>query len=60
MSCESTEILSNYFTQGKIKTNSRPTQFAQTTTCRALMNCSNNFTLQSLVYELQRKICTNL
>jgi len=53
MSSESTEILSNYFTHAKIKTNS--TQFARTTACQILTNFSNNFTQQWLVYELQRK-----
>jgi len=52
MSGESTEILSHYFTQAKIIANS--TQFAQTTACQVLTNCSNNFTQQSLVYESQR------
>jgi len=54
MSGESTEILPNYFTQAKIKTNS--TQLARTTACQILTNCSNSFTQQSLVYESQRKI----
>jgi len=60
MSGESTEILSNYFTQAshaKIKTNT--TQFARTTACQVLTNCSNNFTQQSLVYGSQRKFFTS-
>jgi len=57
MSGESTEILSNYFTHAKIKTNS--TQFAPTTACQVLTNCSDSFTQQSLVYESQRKIFTS-
>jgi len=44
MSSESTEVLSYYTTQDKIKTNS--TQFARTAACQVLTNCSNNFTHQ--------------
>ena len=56
MSGESTEILSNYSTQAKIKTNS--TQLARTTACQVLTNRSNKFTQQSLAYESQRKCFT--
>jgi len=46
MTSESTEILSNYTSQPKIKSNS--SQFAWTTACQVLTNCSNKFTQQNL------------
>jgi len=48
MSGESTQILSNYTTQTKIKTNSTP--FARTTDRQVLTICSNKFIQQSLCH----------
>jgi len=45
MSGESSEILSKYTSQAKIKSNS--SQCAWTTACQVVTNCSNNFTQQS-------------
>jgi len=46
MTGESTEILSNYTSQAKLISNS--SQYAWTTACQVLTNCSNNLTQQSL------------